>query len=638
MHRGRNAGKKDVFIAISLYRHSHTEIIEREEALTMKGMIHHRDCRSIVFFIIVFCFCFFHALVYGQKDVRYIFTDVTQEANLTSFQYPISYAVWVDYDNDADLDVFATSSSAQNALFENLGDGRFINTIKGSGIEESGHVFKSSAWADIDNDGDKDLFIPFVEEYARKPLYLNQGDGRFVNLNPGSGLEYWGIMLDAAWFDYNGDRLLDLICTTGAYDTLHLFQNVGNYHFRMVTEQAILADTWFICPRGVAVADYDLDGDTDFYVSGLYDWSNVYINSGHGTFTAADWDVGVVDSANASTVSWGDYNNDGYPDLFVANFGWEGTGWRNSLFQNNKDGTFSSVTQQAGLEETWDATLQGIWVDFNNDGYLDLHVIDRNPDPRGLPVHHLFKNNWDGTFTDVMEESSLREEPLGPYATWGDYDGDGDVDVLFGALHDDPTTNRLFRNDTEEQWLGLRLLAGEASGNTIGTKVKVYAGDMTVARELTAGSVRVPNVDSHVQIGLNTAVLVDSVEILWPSGVRDSRKDVSSNQYVVVREGEGVFTGISSTNLKPRRFCLYPNIPNPFNPSTVIRYEITRPCRIKLAVYDALGREVAVLKEGYAVPGLHRIPWDAKDHASGIYVLRIEADGIVESRKMMLMR
>ena len=604
----------------------------------MKGLICFHDRKEIFIMMFLIVVLVSQGYVCGQQYMELVFTDVTEESNLSSFGYPIRYATWIDFDNDGDLDIFASCPGAKNGLFQNQGDGTFIDVIQIAGIEDSVYSFYSSAWGDIDNDGDHDLFIPFFENWGNRPLYLNRGDGTFVDISSITSVEYDGEMIDAAWFDYNGDRLLDLICTTGADEKVLLFRNEGSYRFTEVASEANLDNREIHFPKGLAVSDFDLDGDMDFYVSGLLSWSNLCINVGKGVFTLADWGVGTVDSANASTVSWGDYNNDGYPDLFVANLGFRNFGWRNSLFKNNGDGTFASVALEAGLEEYWGVTLQGIWVDFNNDGYLDLHVVDRNPDRMGLPIHRLYRNNRDGTFTDVMERCNLQGERLGGYAVWEDYDGDGDMDVLFGAVDRDAQSNRLFRNDSEHDWFGLRLHAGIPSGNCIGAKVKVYAGDETIVREVTAGSVLVPKVDSQVLFGLGDEGDVDSVEVLWPSGLKDTKTEVTVNQYLEVHEGQGVKSSIVRHEMRPSRCFLYPNFPNPFNPATLIRFDIAESCRVKLQVYDAVGREVAILREEYCQPGSHSVTWQAEGLASGVYVLRLQAGSEVLSRKMMVMR
>ena len=577
---------------------------------------------------------FLQGMIYGQK---YIFTDVTQESHLSSFEYPIVYATWVDYDSDMDLDVFVSCPGAKNALFQNQGDRTFLNIIQVAGIEDSIYSFCSSAWGDIDNDGDHDLFIPFFENWAERPLYRNEGNGVFLNLNPGTGLEYDGEMIDAAWFDYNGDRLLDLICTTGENNAILLFRNEGNCRFTEASADADLDSISVIFPKGLAVADYDLDGNIDFYVSERLILTHLFQNEGDGTFNEV-WEAGTMDSANASTVSWGDYNNDGYPDIFVANHGFKrGWGWLNSLFRNNGDGTFASVGEEAGLE-MWSSSLQGIWVDFNNDGFLDLHVIDQNPDPQGPPIHRLFENNRDETFIDVFDSTTLKDENLGSYVAWGDYDGDGDMDAFFGAINWDPGTNRLFRNESQNHWIGVRLESCELSGNPVGSKVKVYFGDKTIVRELNSGSVLVPQVDSQTQIGLGDKLEVDSLEVLWPSGLKESEMRVKADQYLVAREGSGFQSNVLEHTLEPRQFNLYPNFPNPFNPYTLIRYDIAKPCRIKLKVYDGIGREVATLKNGDSLPGSYRIEWKAKGIATGLYILKLEAGGLFQTRKMIVIR
>ena len=211
--------------------------------------------------------------------------------------------------------------------------------------------------------------------------------------------------------------------------------------------------------RGVAWGDYDNDGDLDLYVANYNEANVLYRNNGDGTFTDVTSEAGVGCISHSYGVAWGDYDNDGDLDLYVANYG------ANVLYRNNGDGTFTDVTSEAGVSCTG-SSLGVAWGDYDNDGDLDLYVANH------YEANVLYKNNGDGTFTDVTGAAGVGCTGSSYGVAWGDYDNDGHLDLYVA----NNGANVLYRNNGNlNHWLQIRLHGTISNRSAIGTKVKVIA-------------------------------------------------------------------------------------------------------------------------------------------------------------------
>ncbi len=499
------------------------------------------------------------------------------------FYYPETYGsgvIFLDYDGDSDQDVYLVNSAAlpgflesfepTNALYRNDGDGTFTDMTDQAGVGDRGYGFGGCA-ADYDNDGDVDLY---VTNFGPNVLYRNNGDGTFSDITAEAGVGDSRMSTSAAFADYDGDGYVDLYvannaevpiatakqcrhgvvqvyCGPGQYEGVSgvLYHNEGDGSFTDVTRQAGMYDESGR-QLGVVFSDYDDDGDMDVYIANDTTPNWLYRNDGGGKFAEIGLISGVAVTPDARPeagmgTDWGDYNRDGLMDIIVCNFQWESC----RLLANQGNGFFEDRTFVSGLGEPTYSTLTfgTNFIDYDNDGYLDIFIANGHVDPnieiidKAGPTYaqhdQLFRNNGDRSYTEVSEQAGLRHlRPMvGRGSAAADFDNDGDLDILVGNNNQQPM---LLRNDggNRNNWLSIKTVGSRSNRDGIGARITVTTGDLIQVEEVRAGSSYLSQNELRVHFGLGHRAVVENVEIRWPSGTVQMLTDVQANQFLVVEE------------------------------------------------------------------------------------------------------
>ena len=499
-----------------------------------------------------------------------------------------SGAAWFDFDNDGNLDLYMVNGSTHqrakgagepNRLYKGDGKGRFTDVTDRAGVGDRGWGFGVAA-GDYDNDGDTDLYVANMHDNV---LYRNEGNGKFKDVTAEAGVGQSPWSSSAAWFDYDKDGDLDLYvanymesdpnkiprrgsaeavstyCTYRGIPVFcgplgrvpeqdQLFRNNGDGTFTDVTQAAGLILEKGRYALGVVTGDYDNDGDTDLYVANDSVTNSLWRNNGDGTFS----DVGVQTLTGLNSdgraqagmgTDFGDYNRDGWLDLVVTNFAHD----FNTLYKNLNGRYFVDESRVAGMSVTNLALSWGTgFVDFDHDGDLDLFIANGHVYPqvdgRDLGTsfrqrNHLF-DNVGGRFKEVgaTSGSGLQVQRSFRAAAFGDYDNDGDIDLLVTALDEAPL---LLRNDSAKNGkaLQLQLIGKQSNRDGIGAVVIVTAGRQGHRRDRKGGGSYLSTNDARIHVGLGEATQADRVEVRWPSGTVDVFSGLKAGELHRLTEG-----------------------------------------------------------------------------------------------------
>ena len=416
------------------------------------------------------------------------------------------------------------------------------------------------AFGDYDDDGKLDFIVaeppyiggPHKDDPTRNILYKGQGNGTFVYVSDTAGLELARNYGECAfWVDYDNDGRLDLFIKNNiVIESVNvLYHNNGNGTFSQVPDAAGLANaTGIIC----SFADYDNDGFMDVAFTGNGTSEALYHNDG-GTFTNVTASSGLNPRENSNAIAWGDYNNDGLLDLYISRGDPVGEGLLGgTLYRNNGNGTFGDVTQLAGLAQNTNCWA-AIWGDYDNDGMLDLFVARPGTTTLGPGnANLLYHNKGDGTFTDVAaaEGVALQDNLVTSahkVAAWGDYNNDGFLDLVLKdgvgptALTGDAAQgfHYLFKNNgNQNRFLKINLQGVQSNLNGIGARVTVnYRGGFGFRENNGGGGGEYASQGSGpLHFGLGTARTA-TVTVVWPSGVVDKLTRVNANSTITIVEG-----------------------------------------------------------------------------------------------------
>ena len=419
-----------------------------------------------------------------------------------------------DYDGDGLLDLYATaSSSISNKLLHNSGVGFADATVPP--LDNTGLGY-GAAWGDYDNDGDLDLYLA-NNDRANK-LFRNNGGGAFTDVTS-PPLDDANYSQHVSWVDYDNDGDLDIYVTTYLGPN-RLFRNNGGGSF---TDVAAGSPVGYNGSSGGATwGDYDNDGDMDLYLACYYGEANhLFRNNGGGVFV--DVTVPPLDNhGEGMGVDWGDYDNDGDLDLYLVN-----NGQANKLFVNN-GGTFTDATP-APLNDAGYGISAG-WADYDNDGDLDLYLTN------GGSANKLFTNDGAGGFSEVTN-SVVLDNGYGMGFGWFDYDNDGDLDIYLanaGSFQE----NKLFQNNVgdDKHWLKADLIGTVSNRNGIGARVRIVVGGQSQIREVTSGSGYCSQHSLTVEFGVGAATLIDSLIVRWPSGIVQKLAALNVDNHIQVVE------------------------------------------------------------------------------------------------------
>jgi len=461
-------------------------------------------------------------------DVDPTFTRISL-GRITSDGGDSTGAAWGDYDGDGFLDLFVSNFETPfNFLYRNNGDETFTRIDTGIIATEDMNA-EGCVWADYDNDGDLDLFVA-VGLGANDVLYSNNGTGGFTKVTTGPPVRSGGNSRGCAWADYDNDGWVDLFVANEKYQNNFLFHNGGPAGFTRVTAGAIVTDRGnsFGCSWG----DYDNDGYPDLFVANNGVPSFLYHNQRDGTFAKIASGPIVSNVASSISGSWGDYDNDGYLDLFVANLG-----QKNFLYHNQGDGTFMRITNGPIVEEvsfSWGSA----WADYDNDGYLDLFVA--NGQANGTAAKdYLFRNAGDGTFTKVVRGSLVNDDAGGDGCAWGDYNNDGFVDLFVSNLIGQ--NNFLYRNNgNSNHWLTVQCEGRVSNASAIGARLELTADINGKAerqiREISGGGGYGSQNSLRAHFGVGQASIIPSLRIRWPSGIVQDLANLAVDKLLLVRE------------------------------------------------------------------------------------------------------
>lgn len=520
-------------------------------------------------------------VIYGQEYVKeYIF-----EANAPGVAF-------YDYDNDGWLDAFVPNgtmlhgfpsgqAAPTNHLYHNNRDGTFTDVTEKAGLKRTGWCY-GVCIGDYDNDGNDDLFLTY---YGKNVLYHNNGDGTFTDVTEKAGLGQSRIRFSSGctFIDYDRDGHLDLFVSRYIdYDfgkgqagrgsqackfegvpvacgpmglpkeTCSLYHNNGNGTFTEVSEKAGILKAGKRYGLTAVTFDYNNDGWPDIFVACDSTPNLLFRNNHDGTFTEVGMEMGCAVNSNGQVqsgmgVAVGDYNEDGYMDLFLPHF----SGDTPILYHNVQGKYFDDDTYTAGLAVNTKYVCWGVgFVDLENNGWLDILHVTGSVYPSAQKVHPdykfrtqrvVYRNLGNGNFEEV---SSL----CGPAIThphssrgcaFGDFNNDGSMDALIVNLNEPPSLLRN-ENTSGNHWLMVKAIGTRSNRTAIGARVIVTANGHRQIRDVMSGSSYISQSDLRQHFGLGKATQADSVEIRWPSGHIDKLSGVKADQIIVVREGEGI--------------------------------------------------------------------------------------------------
>jgi enediyne biosynthesis protein E4 len=498
-----------------------------------------------------------------------------------------------DYDNDGWMDIFLLSGThmdgppppgASNRLYKNNRDGTFTDVTEKAGLHAVGWA-SGVCVGDYNNDGFEDLFCTY---FGQNKLYRNNGDGTFTEVTKQAGLwnegpVRWGA--GCTFVDYNRDGHLDIFVSNYLrFDREHipkpgansncnwkgvpvecgprglptgyqsLYRNNGDGTFTDVSQQAGVSKLRESYGMTVVAADFDDDGWPDIYVACDSTPSLLFMNNHDGTFREEGVLRGVALSEDGMEqagmgVGVGDYNLDGSLDIFKTHFADD----TNGLYRNDGKGNFDDVTLTAkiGVETRFICWGAGI-IDLDNDGWPDLFMVTGTVYPqvaKTLPSYPsmtpraVFRNLGNGTFEELVAEAGpgVAAEHCSRGCAFGDFDNDGDLDILIVNLNEPPS---LLRNDLrgEHHWLKLKLVGTKSNRSAIGARALVHYGQKVQVQEVLSQSSFYSNNDSRLHFGLGPEKMAD-VEIRWPSGLHEKFKALPADQFLVIKEGTGIVPG-----------------------------------------------------------------------------------------------
>jgi hypothetical protein len=524
------------------------------------------------------------------------FSDVTKAAGITFVHFKGNNGISTileeagpgvgvaDYDGDGDMDIYFVNGrdlygrgiTVRNALYRNNGDGTFADVTEKAGVPGTGYGL-GCVWGDYDSDGDPDLY---VTQYGKNVLYRNSGDGTFADVTDKAGVEAmeFGASFHscATFFDYDRDGWLDLY--VGSYVTFGptsrrsciignnvptscpplvypgspaiLYHNNGNGTFTNVTKAAKMYQ-----PNGknlaVGAADYDNDGWPDLFVANDGIEAYLYRNQRDGTFSDVAMTSGMALGTNsepmaAMCISFGDYDRDGQLDLYISDFQL----MPNRVFRNDGRGFFDEVSDVVGIAELTKNVLSfgGGFFDSDNDGWLDLIIANGHvypeveqamPGIRYKQINSLFRNDGVGKFVEVTKVAGdgFANPAAGRGAAFADFDNDGDADIVVANNNDPPL---LLRNGggTGRHFLNFKLAGTKSNREALGARLKLRAGSLTQVHEVSAGGSYLSHSDLRAHFGLGSSTRAETVEVWWPSGLRQVFSNVEADKFYLIEEGK----------------------------------------------------------------------------------------------------
>ncbi len=535
-----------------------------------------------------------------QDSIEVTFTDVTKSAGVNFINASSAEKKYIvesmsggvamfDFDNDGRLDIYLVNSYTVEAalakkarppaaLYRNLGNGKFEDVAAKAGVADPGWAVGVSV-ADYDNDGDDDLYVTC---FGPDRLYRNRGNETFEDVTAKAGASDARFSAGAAWGDYDRDGDLDLFVTNyvdfklddmpqfgkgalcqyraipvqcgprglpGAGDAL--YRNNGDGTFTDVSKQAKVDDPKGYYGLGVMWTDFDDDGWLDIFVANDTTPNYAYRNNRDGTFTEMGFMLGVAVDENGAEqgsmgVSIGDYDRDGRLDLIVTNFADQ----YNTIYRKGPDGAFTDVSRAT---KTADVSLPYVgwgvkFFDYDNDGWLDLLAVNGHVYPQvegafpgGMYGQRrlFYRNLRDGTFAEVGSSiPALAARRVSRGAAFGDYDEDGDVNVIVNEINGAPA---LLRNDGGSKaghWISLKLQGTKSNRNAAGARVELKAGGLTQIDEVHAGDSYISHSDWRLHFGLGAATTVDEITVRWPSGAVEKLTKVKADQVVRIVESK----------------------------------------------------------------------------------------------------
>ncbi|MHB1308010.1 MAG: FG-GAP-like repeat-containing protein [Limisphaerales bacterium] len=443
--------------------------------------------------------------------------------------------LWCDYDGDGQVDLFVGNSRnalphSRNTLYHNEGDGSFTRIT--NALTTTPQNTWGCAWGDYDNDGRPDLFmVPWGGTAPQ--LFHNDGINGFSQISAPLFPANQGT-IDGAWGDMDGDGWLDLVFATWGGNKDLAFRNLGDGTFARLTTNEVGA----VVARGATTgspsfADFDNDGDADLYVPAEADLTFLFRNGGRGFYERVQ--LGSLSTA-ASTVGgvWADVNNDGFFDLLTS-----ARSGSLRLHLNEGGQSFRDATSSSGLSTPSGDAWGPAWGDVDNDGDLDLFI------PYYSSTNLMFLNNGDGTFASIDVGSPLREGVHDQCAVWVDYDNDGFLDLFVPCGEALPWPNLLYRNNlpatgNSNRWLKVQTKGTASNTMGIGAKIRsravIQGREVWQLRQIASNGAFASGAELTAHFGLGNATNVTTLRIEWPSGAVQDLANVAPNQILTVWE------------------------------------------------------------------------------------------------------
>jgi enediyne biosynthesis protein E4 len=537
----------------------------------------------------------------SEDSLPFSFTNVAAQAGLTATtvfggreqnRYLLETtgcgAAFFDFDNDGWLDVFLVNGTTlegfpkgqepTNHLYRNRGDGTFEDVTARAGLAASGWGQGVCA-GDYDNDGYPDLYVTY---YGQSRLYHNRGDSTFADVTASAGLTEtrlrWGT--GCAFLDFDHDGKLDLfvanyidldlktapvpesgLCRYRGIQVAcgppglvggknALYRNRGDGTFEDVSERTGITKASGTYGLGVSTLDFDGDGWTDVYVANDSNPSTLYRNKAGAGFEDVAVAAGCAYSADGKNqagmgVAVGDYDRNGTLDIFKTNF----AGDTSTLYANLGDGYCEDRTFAAGvgINTRWLGWGAG-FLDLDNDGWLDLFLANGHvyPEAWQIPGEASYKqrkvvywNRGGSRFDDVSERlgAPVTTPAAARGAAFGDFDNDGNVDVLVNNVNDTPALYRLVSH--ANHWITLKLVGTRSNRSAIGARVRCIVPGMRLEDEVRGGGSYISQNDLRVHFGLGRTTRVEGVLVRWPSGVVEEWSDIAADQFLTLTEGTG---------------------------------------------------------------------------------------------------